>query len=316
VRYRSIGTTDLRVSEVGLGLEAATAGDRTDDEVVALLWRALDLGIAFFDTADADGHGGRGEKLLGRAVRGRRDEVTVATKFGWDLEAPQRLGGPSQPVQDWSTAYASRALDRSLGRLGLEPVDLWQLHHPGLDAVESEELFAFLDEQVVKGKIRAYGVALGPGTGWADEGVAALRERRVATVQAVYSLLEPEPGRELAQVAEETGAGLFARLTPPPAPAGTGPGAGRPGPPGGRQAALLERLEFLTRDRGQTLGQASCRFVLGTPGVAAVLPDIDDEERLVEYATASDLPDLTQEDAERVVEAHEAGPGPRTGADR
>ena len=311
MRYRSLGTIGLRVSEIGFGVGAVTAGDlaqRPDDEVVALLRRALDLGITLFDTADADGPDGRGELLLGRAVRGRRDEVTLATKFGWDFDAPRRLGGPGEPVQDWSTAYASRALDRSLGRLGLEPIDLWQLHHPGMDAIESQELFAFLDEQVVKGKVRCYGVALGPGSGWADEGVAALRERRVAAVQAVCSLLEPEPGRELARVAAETGAGLLARLSAPPAPAWDRRRATGPGPPGGREAAMLERLDFLTRDRGQPLGQAQCRFALGTPGVAAVLPDIHDEERLVEYANAADLPDLTAEDADRLAELHETRP--------
>ncbi len=333
MRYRSIGTTDLRASEVGFSVTTVTAiaggpgsarGPRTDADVVALLWRALDLGVTFFDTADADGVDGRGERVLGRAVRGRRDEVTIATKFGWDVDPPGLAQAPRAPVHDWSVAYAGRALDRSLGRLALEPIDLWQLHHPGMDVIESEELFAFLAEQVAKGKIRHYGVALGPGTGWADEGVAALRDRRVAAVQTVFNLTEPEPGRELAQVAGETGAGLLARLTPAPAlaggmpipgPASRGAGHVRPdsgsspaGPAGGGagDARRLERFDFLTRDRDQTLGQAACRFVLGSPAVATVLPDIDDEERLVEYATASDLPDLTAEDTDRIAELHEA----------
>jgi aryl-alcohol dehydrogenase-like predicted oxidoreductase len=349
LRYRSIGTTDLRASEIGFAMAAATAGaatgpgrpgtgsapgpvgrPRSDEDVVALVWRALDLGITFFDTADVDGEDGRGERLLGRAVRGRRDEVTIATKFGWDVDPPRPPGAPRVPGQDWSAAYAGRALDRSLRRLALEPIDLWQLHHPGMDAIGSDELFGFLDEQVTKGKIRAYGVALGPGPGWADEGVAALRDRRVAAVQTVFSLAAPDPGRELAQVAAETEAGLLARLAsapalvggvPIPAPAAAGGTGGpaaqarpqrRPGagdaPAGGPAAGAgsLERFDFLTRDRGLTMGQADCRYVLGHPAVATVLPDIDDEERLVEYATASDLPDLPAEDLDRIAELHEA----------
>jgi len=313
LRYRTIGSSDLRVSEIGFALTTVTAvepgrpgrGPRADEDVVALLWRALDLGVTLFDTADVDGEDGRGERVLGRAVRGRRDEVTIATKFGWDVDPPRPPGARREPVHDWSVAYAGRALDRSLQRLACEPIDLWQLHHPGMDAIESDELFAFLDEQVTKGKVRRYGVALGPGTGWADEGLAALCDRRVAAVQTVLSLVEPDPGRELARAAGESGAGLLARLTPAPALAGGMPIPGRAGPaPAGH--ALEQRLDFLTRDRYQTFGQAACRYVLGNPKVAAVLPDIDEEARLVEYATAADLPDLTSEDNDRIAELHEA----------
>jgi len=132
LRYRTIGSSDLRVSEIGFALTTVTAvepgrpgrGPRADEDVVALLWRALDLGVTLFDTADVDGEDGRGERVLGRAVRGRRDEVTIATKFGWDVDPPRPPGARREPVHDWSVAYAGRALDRSLQRLACEPIDL------------------------------------------------------------------------------------------------------------------------------------------------------------------------------------------------
>jgi aryl-alcohol dehydrogenase-like predicted oxidoreductase len=173
----------------------------------------------------------------------------------------------------------------------VEPIDLWQLHHPDMRALESEELFDFLDEQVVKGKIRAYGVALGPGPGWVDEGAVAVRERGVAAVRTVFSVFEQTPGRELAGVAAEAGAGVV--LSSPV-------DARRPD-------ARFQHLDFLTIDRDQTLGQALVRFALSLPAVAAVLPSCDDAAQLAELATASDLPDLTADDLDRIAERHQGG---------
>ena len=296
MRYRSFGASDLDASVIGLGVWNLTGrwgedgpAPVPDDQALRLLRCALDLGVTFFDTADADGGDGRGERLLGHAVRGRRDEVTIATKFGFDVWSPRQFGGRREVVQDWSPGYAGRALDRSLQRLGTEPIDLWQLHHPRMDAIDADELFAFLDEQVVKGKIRHYGVALGPGHAGVDEGVAALRGRGgVVAAQAAYSLAAQDPGRELAAVAVETGTGLVARV--PPVPAG-----------------LADRLGFLWRDRDQTLAQAALCFVLATDGVTTAVPELAGEEDLAELAAAADLPAPTADDLDRIAELREGG---------
>jgi aryl-alcohol dehydrogenase-like predicted oxidoreductase len=304
VRHRRIGSTDLVASEVGLAVGPLVAGPgaRSDEEVAGLLAAALDLGIAYFGATDSD-DGGRAEWLLGQAVRGRRDEITVATTFGYDTTprpwepapapvhrgTPPGLPGPLRPRHDWSVAFAGRALDRSLQRLRLEPVDLWLLHHPGLDAVESDELFELLDVQVAKGKVRAYGVALGPGPGWSDEGAAALQERRVAAVETVYSVAEPDPGRELGAMAAETGAGLVVRDALAPR----------------LEGADRARLGFLERDRDQTLDQALLRFALAGPAVATVLPEVRDRRHLAELAAAADLPPPTPEDLDLLAELGE-----------
>jgi aryl-alcohol dehydrogenase-like predicted oxidoreductase len=301
VRHRRIGATDLTASEIGFPVWSLVAGPdaRSDEAATDLLGAALDLGIGYFAATDSDDDG-RAERLLGAAVRGHRDEVTVATTFGYDTTPRPWEPPPAAPRHDWSPAFAGRALDRSLGRLRLEPVDLWLLHHPGMDAIESDELFDFLEAQVEKGKIRAYGVALGPGRGWGDEGVAALRERGVAAVETVSSVAEPDPGRELATVAAETGAGLVVR--DPLAP--------------GLPAAARDRLAFLERDRDQTLDQAMVRFALADPAVATVLVPVPDRAALAELAAAPDLPAPTGEDLALLAELQEARFGVGAGGGR
>jgi aryl-alcohol dehydrogenase-like predicted oxidoreductase len=306
LRQRRIGSTDLVVGEVGFPVWSLVAGPgaRPDDQAARLLGTALDLGVDYVAATDTDADG-RAEELLGAALRGRRDEVTVATTFGYDTTPRPWEPAPAAPRHDWSLAFAGRALDRSLRRLRLEPVDLWLLHHPGMDAVESDELFEFLRLQVDKGKVRHYGVALGPGVGWGDEGAAAL-ERRVAAVETVYNVAEQEPGRELAAAAAESGAGLVVR--DPLAP--RLPAAGR------------DRLRFLERDRDQTLDQALLRFALADPAVATVLPEARDRDHLAELAGAADLPPPTAEDLDLLAELHEArfgvaeGEGGGTGGHR
>jgi aryl-alcohol dehydrogenase-like predicted oxidoreductase len=301
VRHRRIGSTALVASEVGFPVWSLVAGPgaRSDEEAAGLLGAALDLGIGYFAATDSDDDG-RAELLLGAAVRGRRDEVTVATTFGYDTTPRPWDPAPAAPRHDWSAAFAARALDRSLQRLRLEPVDLWLLHHPGMDAVESDELFGLLQAQVEKGKIRHYGVALGPGPGWGDEGAAALRDRRVVAVETAYNVAEQDPGRELATLAAETGAGLV--VLDPLAPR--------------MPAAARARLAFLERDRDQTLDQALLRFALADPAVATVLPPVRDRDALVELAAAADLPAPTAEDLDLVAELREARFGVDQGGGR
>jgi aryl-alcohol dehydrogenase-like predicted oxidoreductase len=279
------------VGEVGLAVWPLVAGPgaRSDEDVAELIGAALDLGIGYLAATDSDDDG-RAERLLGQVVGRHRDEVTVATTFGYDTTPRPWEPAPWTPRHDWSPEFAGRALDRSLGRLRLEPVDLWLLHHPGMDAIESGELFEFLDAQVGKGKVRHYGVALGPGTGWGDEGAAALQERRVAAVETVYNLAEQDPGRELAALAADAGAGLVVR--DPLAPR--------------LEAAARERLAFLERDRDQTLDQALVRFALAEPAVATVLPPVADRDTLAELAAAPELPPPTADDLDRIAELREA----------
>ena len=117
-------------------------------------------------------------------------------------ERPQRWDGP----------FIRAALEGSLRRLRTDHVDLYQLHNPRMEAIDTDECFATLDELRAEGKIGHYGVALGPAIGWREEGLAAIRTRDVASVQTVYNLLEQDPGRDFMAAAAEHGVGVMARV--------------------------------------------------------------------------------------------------------
>src|SRR3990170_1529119 len=207
MRYRQLGDAGITVSEVGFGIWTVATnwwGEHTDEEAIAMMRRAFDLGLTFFDAADTYGNG-HGEELLGQAFAGRRQEIVIATKFGYDFysHAGPRDGQRELP-QDFSPAFVRRALEGSLRRLNTDYIDLYQLHNPRLTALESDELFALLDALKAEGKIRAYGAALGPAIGWLDEGTYAMRRRKIGSVQMIYNLLEQHPGQELIEVAQET----------------------------------------------------------------------------------------------------------------
>ena len=290
MRQRRIGSTDLVASEVGL---AGVVAGRRAGGAVRRGRRRPARGrprpwIAYFAATDSDDDG-RAEELLGQAVRGHRDEVTVATTFGYDTTPRPWEPDPTAPRHDWSAGFAGRALDRSLLRLRLEPVDLWLLHHPGMDAIESDELFEFLEAQVAKGKIRAYGVALGPGPGWGDEGAAALGERRVAAVETVYNVAEQSPGRDLAALATETGAGLVAR--DPLAP-------GCPRPPGPASSSWSG-----TATRPST---RPCSAWPWPTAVATALPEVRGPRTWPSWPARPTCP-AHAEDLDRLAELREAG---------
>jgi aryl-alcohol dehydrogenase-like predicted oxidoreductase len=150
MRYRPLGASGLVVSVVGIGCNAF--GGRVDPEGVdAIVDAAFDVGINFFDTADTYGLGAS-EELLGAALRGRRDEVVVATKFGMDMDG---RNGPDLGARA-SRRYVRRAVEASLQRLGTDYIDLYQLHQPDL-VTPVEETLAALNELVDEGKVRYLG---------------------------------------------------------------------------------------------------------------------------------------------------------------
>jgi aryl-alcohol dehydrogenase-like predicted oxidoreductase len=318
MRTREFGTSGIAASEVGFGLWTLSTGwwgDVSDDDAVALLREAYDAGITFFDTADTYGEG-RGERLLARALGDRRDRITIATKFGYDIYSPWERKGHSERPHDWRPEYARYALEHSLRRLETDTIDLYQLHNPRLDAIQSDELFAVLEEAKDAGKIRGYGVALGPAIGWRDEGVWAFAHRPLAAGQIIHNMLEQDPGRELTGVAAEHGIGVMARV-----PHSSGmlegkytadtvfaPNDHRRHRP--REWLLeglrkVERLDFLTEER--TLGQAAIQWLLQQPGMTTVLPNIYDREQLREFAAAPDTPPLSDDELDRVAELYDNG---------
>ena len=217
MQYRNFGTTDLRASVVGFGVwTVSTRMWGVTDEVVRLrlLRQAFELGVTFYDTADVYGDG-LGETILAEALGAQRDEMTIATKFGYDwYTAPGEQPGQRERPHDWSPTFVKRACEESLTRLGTDRIDLYQLHNPRVDALMSDDLFAVLDELKAEGKIRHYGAALGPAIDirQAEEGATAFRTRRMTSVQIIYNLLEQMLGNDVFAAARETGGGVMCRV--------------------------------------------------------------------------------------------------------
>ncbi len=318
MRYRKLGDSEISLSEVGFGVWTVSAGwwgDFTDDEAIALLRAAYDRGVTFFDAADSYGNG-RAEELLGRAFEGMRDRIVIGSKFGYDFYTygDQRRGHQEIP-QDWSLAFVRKALDESLRRLRTDHIDIYQLHNPKMDAVDSDELWALLEDFRREGKVRAYGPALGPAIGWVDEGVKAMRTRNCGVLQHIYNMLEQDPGRELNAVAREQGVGVLVRV-----PHASGLLEGRftrdttfdkndhrsHRPQGWLDTGLkmLEKLQFLVRE-DRTIGQAALRWLLAEPAITSALPNIYNLEQLDEFVRASDSPDLTDEELARVQDLYD-----------
>lgn len=317
MRYRMLPRTDITVSEVGFGvwtLATGWWGEKDDREAVALLHAALERGITLYDTADSYGNG-RGETILADAFAGRRDEVVYSTKVGYDWCRNTGPRGQRELPHDWSPRHVRLACERSLERLRTDHIDVYQLHNPRMDAIDSDELFATLDDLVAEGKVRSYGVGLGPRIGWRDEGLAAMARRPITSLTMIHNMLEQDPGTDLIAGAREADIGLFVRV---PHSSGMLEGkytAETTFPPEDHRShrprswlleglRKIEALRFLTEDRPHTLGQAALKWLLAEPRIVTVLPNIYGMEQLEEFAAAPELPDLTAADLARVAELH------------
>ena len=312
MRQRSFGDTDLTASEIAFGTWAlgSTWWGETDDPD-RLIGRALELGITFFDTGDVYGQG-HNEEIVGSALAGAdRDSIQISTKFGYVLDSDRQAHAEGERPHDWSPEHARRALEASLRRLGTDYVDLYQLHNARMDAVDRDDLFAELEALRDEGKIRHYGVALGPAIGWREEGLHALETRDIAALQTVYNLLEQEPGSDFLAAAGRTGAGIMARV---PTSSGLledkytletefGPGDHRRHRP--RQWLVdglkkIEQLRFLVIEGERSMTQAALKFILAQPAMATVIPTIGTLAELEEFAGTTRAPDLTDDELARI----------------
>lgn len=326
MQYRALGDTGLKVSAVGFGVwtVSTTMWGITEDAVgIHLLRRALDLGVNFFDTADVYGDG-KGETLLADALENRRDEIAIATKFGYDFYAyPGIQAGQRERPHDWSPAFVRRACEESLKRLRTDRIDLYQLHNPRLDALQNDDLFATLEALKAEGKILSYGAALGPALKpdrQVEEGLYCIRERRAA-VHIIYNLLEQQLGEVLCPAAEEANVSVLVRVphasgilegtyTEETEFAPTDHRSHRVTTDEMRKKWLLdgikkvEKLRFAADDANRTLGQMAIQFLLSEPSIASVFPNIYDERQLEEFAHGPDTPAFTAEERNRVLDLY------------
>ncbi len=278
MRYRPMGRSGLMVSVVGLG--GNNFGSRIGlDETRAVVDAALDTGITLVDTADVYGNRGGSEALLGEVLKGRREDVVLATKFGMDM------GGANGP--DWgargSRRYIRRAVEASLERLQTDWIDLYQYHIPD-GVTPMEETLASLDELVREGKVRYLGSSNFAGWQVADTEAIARRNgrNRYISAQNSYSLLDRSVERDLVPACVHYGIGVLPYF---PLASGILTGKYRRGeaPPEGtrlasrgqavtdRQFDVLEALEEFARQRGISLLHVAIGGLAAMPAVASVI---------------------------------------------
>ena len=300
MQYRTLGRTGLKVSEVGFGAWAiggpAKLGDvvigwgEVDDAMsIRAIEAAFDSGVTFFDTSDVYG-AGRSETLIGKALKSKRDRVVIATKVG------NRTSPDGQWVKDFSKPWILEAIDASLARLGMDFVDLYQLHSGTDTSQYRDEAFETLETLKAQGKIRHYGVSVGP----AAHGPWVIRNTRADVIQVVYNMLQREPEQELLSLAQAQGVGIIARV---PLASGFLTGKFAAGvtfphddhrshtyPPEKirQMVATIAKLDFLVEGKRKTLAQAALQYCLAHPAVSAVIPGAKTPEQARANAAASD----------------------------
>ena len=312
MKFRQLPRTDLVVSEVGFGVWTVATnwwGRIEEADRAALLENALELGVNLFDTADTYGDG-YGEEILAKVLGHRRQDLVIATKFGYDIYDPTPRDGHRERPQKFDRDFVIYACEQSLRRLNTDYIDLYQAHNPRVDALERDELFEVLEQLKFEGKIRYYGVALGPDIGWFEEGETSMRDRQVDSLQIIYSILEQEPARDFFPIAAAQEVGLLSRV-PHASNTLTGdlieiPTFNENDHRAFRRAewlreaiAKVERVKFLVQEDARTMAQSAIQFCLKKPEIKSVLPNFTNLDELREYTAAVEAPPLT--DAEQTL---------------
>ena len=301
MRYRHLGKSDIKVSEIGFG--AWTIGldwwgkKIDDDEAIRMLKRAYDMGINFYDTGDIYGKG-KSEKLIGIAFKDMRNEVVLSTKWGYDMYNAEQIGHNELP-QKHNIEYLHYALGKSLERLQTSYVDVYSLHNPKMQAVTNKELFNELDKLAARGTIKSHGIALGPAIGWKDEGLHAIREHNITGMQTVYNILEQDPGNELLRAGKEKNVGIMARV---PDASGVLTGkvnANTTFDKNDHRSARkkewilealkkVEKMRTISDKKGWDITELAIKFILSHEEISVVLPTMTSVEEIDKFSEISD----------------------------
>ena len=313
MKYRKLGRHGPEVSAIGLGCMSMgiagtyTSSVKSDDDAVALIHRALELGITLLDTADVYGDS---ERQVGKAIQGRRDKVVLATKFGFTSGAES-----ATRAIDGSPAYVRKSCEASLERLGVDSIDLYYLHR--VDAsVPIEETVGAMAELVREGKVKHLGLS--------EPSVDSLRRaykvHPIVAVQSEYSLFTRDPEDALVPALAELGIALVAY-----SPLGRGFLAGRfekledltptdwrrnnprfQGENFGRNLALADHLKKMAEETGHTPAQLALAWLLSREDNVIPIPGTSNSRRLEENAAAADIR-LSQADLDQIEEISPRG---------
>jgi aryl-alcohol dehydrogenase-like predicted oxidoreductase len=316
VEQRTLGRTGRQVGVVGLGTWQLGAdwGDVSESDALATLGAAADAGVTFFDTADVYGDG-RSEQLLGRFLKERAGHgFTVATKMGRRVD---------QVPGNYTLENFRAWTDRSRQNLGVDTLDLVQLHCPPTPVFGSDEVFDALDTLVEEQRIAAYGVSVEKR----EEALAAIARPGVASVQIILNMLRLGPLDDVLPAAREAGVGIIVRV-----PLASGLLSGRydentefdendhrnynrhgeafdvgetfSGVDYSTGLAAVRRLAPLVPE-GVAMAQFALRWVLDQPGVSVVIPGARNADQALGNVAAADLPPVTAGTQAAVREVYE-----------
>jgi len=300
MQHRSLGNTGIKVSEIGFGAWAIGGpaeasgtpfgwGRTNDDESLAAIRRARDLGVTFFDTADSYGFG-RSESLLGIVLSRARQNVVIATKVGVTRASDGSLR------KDFSRQHIFHAVDGSLKRLRTDYIDLYQVHNPALDDLRREEIQEAMDRLQEIGKIRYWGVSIST----VQEGVEIINRGWGNALQVLYNVLNQEPAQELFPLAKQKGYGIIARV---PLASGLLSGKFRPettfATDDVRQnfltakrleeaAPRIDEMKSIIGGASKSLAEAALQFVLAEEAVSTTIPGARNARQVEMNVAASD----------------------------
>jgi len=311
MRYRILGDTELKVSEVSFGTWAIGGdwGSSNDQEAISGLQRAIDAGVNFFDTADVYGSG-HAEELLAVATKGKEDSVHIATKFS-------RAGDIHDPAN-----YTEKAIrqycENSLQRLQRERIDLYQIHCAPFAILKDGQVFEVLEKLQQEGKIRHFGVSVET----IEEGLFCLDAPGLKALQVIFNLLRQKPALELFPKAHAAGVGILVRL-----PLASGLLTGKfnenstfaaddhrnfnvngeqfnvgetfAGLPFRKGVELARELAWIAEGRGD-MARASMRWILDNPNVTCVIPGFKNVRQVEDNMGTVDVSSYSQEELDRL----------------
>jgi aryl-alcohol dehydrogenase-like predicted oxidoreductase len=311
MEYRELGRTGWQVSAVSFGGWAigGTWGPVQDSDSLAALHRAVELGVNFFDTADVYGDG-RSEQLLGQLRRDHRETIYIATKAGRRLD-PHIAAG-------YNRENLNRFVERSLTNLGMEALDLLQLHCPPPAVYYMPEVFGILDDLVQAGKVRYYGVSVEK----VEEALKAIEYPNVHTVQIIFNMFRHRPAELFFEQARKRRVGILARV-----PLASGMLTGKLGPDTAfdrddhrafnRNGESFDRGETFSgvdydvglkavaelediRPAGMSMVQFALRWILMFEAVTCAIPGAKRPSQAEENISAADLLPLSEETMDQV----------------
>ena len=316
MRYRELGRTGWKVSEISFGAWAIGSlwGRVDDNESLAALHRAIDLGVNLIDTADVYGMG-HSERLIARLKRERRETIYVATKAGRRL-SPHNAEG-------YNRRNLKQFIEDSLRNLETDCLDLVQLHCPPIEVYYRPEVFGALDDLAKEGKIRYYGVSVER----VEEALKAIEFSGVQSIQIIFNLFRMRPAELFFPEAQRRRVGILARV-----PLASGLLTGKMTPQSVFEAddhrnfnrhgemfdvgetfsgvdfeiglAAVEALRALVPP-GATLAQFALRWILMFEAVTCAIPGAKRPAQVEENARASDLPPLTDAQMAKVREVYD-----------